>query len=166
MRLQTSQRKKCNIQPRSVTERVLFPSFMALVLCAIWLFRAFIGSSTITITALKTQTAQPNVGGDSGQGAALDVGHAPLLAGLQQKSGPLGVLTQLAQIADDDPEARQTLYYPQAWVQQRLRGEHPPPVARVGSVLISHKYKLLYVKCTKTAGEQADVHGTDPEVCI
>lgn len=131
----------------------------ALFLCALCLFKVFTGSSH-EASNQTPQTAQLIIGGGSVQPAPpLDVTQPPLLAGLQRKSGPLGVLTRLAGVASDDPRAREALYYPEEWVRQRLRGSRTPPVARMASVLISHKYRLLFVKCTKTAGEGRDGTG-------
>lgn len=128
----------------------------AIFICALFLLKILIGSSqdARNRTPLGAQFTAGAVGG--GQAPSLDVGQPPLLTGLQHKSGPLGVLMQLARAPGNDTRAREALYYPEAWVQQRLRGESVPPVARVASVLISRKYKLLFVKCTKTAGEVAD----------
>lgn len=80
-----------------------------------------------------------------------DVAVPSSLAGKTQKHGKLGILTQLNRAHKQHGEA--VPLFPPEWVAQRVGGDrHAPPPLRVAHIMISDKYKLVYVKCTKTAG--------------
>lgn len=74
------------------------------------------------------------------------------MAGKQRKHGVLGILGQLSKSNMSHVEAAEL--FPQEWVAARLAGRrHTPPPLRVAHVMLSNRYKLIYVKCTKTAGQ-------------
>lgn len=83
--------------------------------------------------------------------AALDVSVPSSLAGRQRKHGPLGILTQLNREHKQHGEA--VPLFPPEWVVQRVGGvRQAPPPLRVAHIMVSEKFKMVYVKCTKTAG--------------
>lgn len=87
-----------------------------------------------------------------------DVAVPSSLAGKTQKHGKLGILTQLNRAHKQHGEA--VPLFPPEWVAQRVGGDrHAPPPLRVAHIMISDKYKLVYVKCTKTAGEASGAGG-------
>lgn len=67
--------------------------------------------------------------------------------GSLRKRGPLPALVQLA--AGRSPAE---LSYRDAWAAQRLAGGAPPFPSKWCAVMFNDKYKLIYLKCPKTAG--------------
>lgn len=98
----------------------------------------------------------PNSGALSGAAQApatsIDVALPSALAGRQQKHGPLGILVQLNRAHKEHGQA--VPLFPPEWVSQRVGGDRrAPPPLRVSHIMLSEHYKLIYVKCTKTAGK-------------
>lgn len=82
----------------------------------------------------------------------LGVTRPSLLAGPQRKHGPLGIITQLRNAYKQNGSAVEE--FPMEWVAARLRGaRQAKPPLRVAHIMLSNHFKLIYVKCTKTAGE-------------
>lgn len=67
--------------------------------------------------------------------------------GSLRKRGPLPALVQL--VAGRSPAE---LSYRDAWATQRLAGGTPPFPSKWCAVMFNDKYKLIYLKCPKTAG--------------
>lgn len=67
--------------------------------------------------------------------------------GLVTKGGPLAVVSMLA-------EGRKwnDLLFPPHWIKQRLAGDKADPPSKYCNPMINDKYKLIYLKCPKTAG--------------
>lgn len=93
--------------------------------------------------------------GDHAQDRGLQPARAPHLElesgtpvhGRLRKWGPIPVLLELAA-----GHSWANLSYREAWAMQRLSGVRPPPPAKVCTVMYNHKYKLIFLKCPKTAG--------------
>lgn len=67
--------------------------------------------------------------------------------GLLKKNGPLGVLAMAG-----SGRTYEELCYPVPWREARLRGVKERLPAKCSSIMFNDKYKLIYVKCPKTAG--------------
>ena len=86
----------------------------------------------------------------AGRGAAFDVLTPPSLHGQVAKRGPLAYVAQLAALREDQ-QARD-LYFPEAWMQRRVKGERSAPPAAPAPIMWNDKYKIIFVKNVKTAG--------------
>lgn len=85
----------------------------------------------------------------------LAVTNPSRLAGRQNKHGPLGILAQLNKAYKQGGEA--VPLFPPDWVAARVGGKRQaPPPLRVAHVMMSNHFKMIYVKCTKTAGKFGD----------
>lgn len=93
----------------------------------------------------------------SSGGYQLDV-NAPPRHGRHTKHGPLGILTQLQPLLDQPMQTylggRERDFFPPDWRAARLQlgSNAPPPPFRVAYLMWSDKYKIIFVKCPKTAG--------------
>lgn len=88
----------------------------------------------------------------------LAVSMPSMMAGRQRKHGPLGILTQLSKAYKHGGEA--VPMFPSDWVAARVDGErHAPPPLRVAHIMMSNHYRIIYVKCTKTAGKSGPTCG-------
>ncbi|KAI3432825.1 hypothetical protein D9Q98_010409 [Chlorella vulgaris] len=76
----------------------------------------------------------------------LDAATLARIHGLVTKGGPLAVVSKLA-----EGRKRSDLLFPPDWVKQRLAGDKADPPSKYCNAMISDKYKLIYLKCPKTA---------------
>ncbi|KAL4423855.1 hypothetical protein ABPG75_001156 [Micractinium tetrahymenae] len=136
----------------------------ALLLCTILLAPAAL-FSTDSRRVLRALAVVVGGGGGCGDGTQLDTAQPSQLDtaqpsrrfGRQRKHGTLGILTQLHGL--QNPQFRVDGYgrghldlYPPQWVKERLAGNTREPLYREAGLMVSDRYKLVFVKCTKTAG--------------
>lgn len=129
----------------------------ALLVCMVLLAPAVVFRNTDSRRALDAGIRALVFPGSSSGGTLLDVGEPKRLYGRQRKHGPLAILTQLQGL--DNPSIRKDGYgrghldlYPPQWVKERLAGNVREPLYREAGLMVSDRYKLIFVKCTKTAG--------------
>ena len=75
---------------------------------------------------------------------ALDVSSPVRLHGPVTKHGPLGLLQQLGALPEGG--AAWDVFFPEPWVQQRLKGERPPPPSKMCPITWNDKYKFIFIK--------------------
>lgn len=76
--------------------------------------------------------------------------------GRLKKRGPLGSLSMVG-----SGLSRAELCFPTAWREARLAGDKQPPPAKWCAIMFNDKFKLIYVKCPKTAGTTLVTYFTD-----
>ncbi len=76
--------------------------------------------------------------------------------GRLKKRGPLGSLAMVG-----SGLTRAELCFPPAWREARLAGDKQPPPAKWCAIMFNDKFKLIYVKCPKTAGTTLVTYFTD-----
>lgn len=76
--------------------------------------------------------------------------------GRLKKRGPLGALAMVG-----SGLSRAELCFPPAWREARLAGDKQAPPAKWCAIMFNDKYKLVYVKCPKTAGTTLVTYFTD-----
>ena len=94
----------------------------------------------------------------------LDVLEPTSRWGRQHKHGLLGILAQLQSLQEShiriDGYGRGRLdLFPPKWVEERLAGNIREPPYRAAGLMISDQYKLVFIKCTKTAGGSHTCNG-------
>ncbi|KAL4423815.1 hypothetical protein ABPG75_001116 [Micractinium tetrahymenae] len=76
--------------------------------------------------------------------------------GRLKKRGPLGALSMVG-----SGRSRAELCFPADWREARLAGDKQPPPAKWCAIMFNDRYKLIYVKCPKTAGTTLVTYFTD-----
>ena len=80
----------------------------------------------------------------------LDLTSAVPRNGLLTKHGPSDMVTQLSALVEGGGRAE--LGYPLEWRDGRLAGQERDPPIKWCAVMFNDKYRVIYLKCPKTAG--------------
>ena len=82
----------------------------------------------------------------------IDLDSPAALNGLMTKHGPSAMVTGVRGALAAGQNATLALAYPLTWREPRLAGAHTPPPFKWCAVMFNDKYRLIYIKCAKTAG--------------